>query len=42
MQSLYAYKQSKESNYYIAIDVIKETFAPDLNSMEVQDKAVLA
>src|SRR5690606_3752320 len=42
MQSLYAYKQSKESNYSISIDVIKETFAPDLNSMKVQDKAVLA
>ena len=41
MQAIYAFKQSKESNYYIAQDLIKETFLPDLNSMEVQDKEQL-
>lgn len=41
MQSLYAYKQSKQSDYHIAIDVIRQTFAPDLNSMEVQNKELL-
>lgn len=41
MQAMYAFKQSKESNYYIAQDLIKETFLPDLNSMEVQDKEIL-
>src|SRR5690554_753059 len=41
MQAMYAFKQSKESNYYIAQDLIKETFLPDLNSMEVQDKEQL-
>ena len=41
MQSVYAFKQSKQSDYHIAIDLIKESFAPDLNSMEFQDKKVL-
>lgn len=41
MQAIYAFKQSKESNYHIAQDLIKETFLPDLNSMEVQDKELL-
>lgn len=41
MQSVYAFKQSKQSDYHIAIDLIKESFAPDLNSMEYQDKEVL-
>lgn len=41
MQTVFAYWQCKESNYHIAIDLIKEAFAPDLNSMEVQDKDVL-
>lgn len=41
MQAIYAFKQSKESNYHIAQDLIKETFLPDLNSMEVQDKESL-
>src|SRR5688572_26477805 len=41
MQSLYAFKQSKQSDYHIALDLIKESFAPDLNSMDYQDKALL-
>ena len=38
MQSLFAFEQSKVSNYNIAKDRIAEAFTPDLNSMEVQDK----
>lgn len=41
MQAIYAFKQSKGSSYHIAQDLIKETFLPDLNSMEVQDKEQL-
>ena len=41
MQHIYAFKQSKQSDYHVAVDVIKQTFAPDLNSMEFQDKEVL-
>lgn len=40
-QNLYAYEQCKASNLNLAIDQIKEAFQPDLNSMEVQDKALL-
>ncbi|MCH7402364.1 transcription antitermination factor NusB [Belliella kenyensis] len=40
-QSLYAYEQCKSSNFNIAKDSIRESFLPDLNSMEVQDKAQL-
>ena len=42
MQALFAYNQSKESNYNIAKLESDEAFAPDLNSMEVQDKALLS
>ncbi len=38
MQTLFAYRQSKEANYALAIDHINEIFSPDLNSMEIQDK----
>lgn len=41
MQSLYAVKQSEASNFHHAHEYIKETFAPDLNSMEVQDRVML-
>jgi len=41
MQSLFAYERSLGSNYNIAKDRIAEAFAPDLNSMEVQDKELL-
>ena len=38
MQAIFAYWQSKQSDYHIAIDTLKEAFEPNLNSMEVQDK----
>lgn len=41
MQTLFAYYQSREANYELALEFIAETFAPDLNSMEVQDKEQL-
>lgn len=41
MQSLFAYQQCKDANYTLATDSIEEAFAPDLNSMEVQDKKEL-
>lgn len=41
MQTVFAYRQSKEANAGLAIEFIEETFAPDLNSMEVQDKELL-
>lgn len=40
-QNLYAYDQCKASNLNLAKDLIKDAFQPDLNSMEVQDKAQL-
>jgi N utilization substance protein B len=40
-QNLYAYEQCKGSNLNIARDYIRESFLPDLNSMEVQDKSSL-
>ncbi|MDA0314077.1 MAG: transcription antitermination factor NusB [Bacteroidetes bacterium] len=40
-QNLYAYEQCKGSNINIAKDFIRESFLPDLKSMEVQDKAAL-
>lgn len=42
MQSLFAYEQCKEANYLLADAHIEETFQPDLNSMEVQDKKAIA
>ena len=41
MQALYAYKQAEGANFQLALDLIAETFAPDLNSMEFQDKQKL-
>jgi transcription antitermination protein NusB len=41
MQALYAYQQAEGSDYLLALDQISEDFAPDLNSMEVQDKKML-
>jgi N utilization substance protein B len=40
-QNLYAYEQCKGSNLNLAKDFIKESFLPDLNSMEIQDKVAL-
>jgi N utilization substance protein B len=41
MQSLYALKQSEASSFHHAHESFKEIFAPDLNSMEVQDPVLL-
>ena len=41
-QNLYAYEQCKGSNLNLARDFIRESFLPDLNSMEAQDKAALS
>jgi transcription antitermination protein NusB len=40
-QNLYAFEQCRGSNFTLAKDFIRESFLPDLNSMEVQDKAAL-
>src|SRR5438132_11258798 len=42
MQNLFAYEQCKEANYLLSIGQIETDFTPDLNSMQVQDKAALA
>lgn len=41
MQSLFAFQQCKDADYQLCLDRIEEAFAPDLNSMEVQDKQEL-
>lgn len=41
-QNLYAYEQCRGSNLTLAKEYIKDSFLPDLNSMEVQDKAALS
>ncbi|PTX22324.1 NusB antitermination factor [Pontibacter mucosus] len=41
MQAIYAYQQAVGSDYLLALDQINDDFAPDLNSMEVQDKRLL-
>ncbi len=42
MQGLYALEISKGANYLLAQELISEAFAPDLNSMEKQDRNKLA
>ncbi len=42
MQSLFALHQSREANYQLAFDQVRDRFTPDLNSMEVQDREMLA
>lgn len=42
MQSLYAVQKCEEANFELAKASIDEFFAPDLNSMEVQDKVQLS
>ena len=42
MQNLFALQQCKDANYELCLEKITETFVPDLNSMEVQDKALLS
>jgi N utilization substance protein B len=41
MQSLFAFEQCREANLMLSKDELAERFAPDLNSMEAQDKVVL-
>jgi transcription antitermination protein NusB len=41
MQSLFALQQCKEASYELCLEQISDEFLPDLNSMEVQDKAKL-
>ncbi|QNF34378.1 transcription antitermination factor NusB [Adhaeribacter swui] len=41
MQAIYAYMQAEGSDYNLALDKIEADFAPDLNSMEVQDRKKL-
>lgn len=41
MQALYAFEQCKEANYQLCLEGIEQHFAPDLNSMEPQDKKLL-
>ena len=42
MQSLFALHQSREANHQLAFEHVRDRFAPDLNSMEVQDRGMLA
>jgi N utilization substance protein B len=41
MQSLFALQQCKDATYELCLEKISDAFAPDLNSMQVQDKALL-
>jgi N utilization substance protein B len=41
MQAIYAYQQAEGSDYLMALDGIEEKFAPDLMSMEPQDRKKL-
>lgn len=41
MQSLFALQQCKDATYDLCLERIGDAFAPDLNSMEVQDKPLL-
>lgn len=41
MQSLFALQQCKDATYELCLEKTGDAFAPDLNSMEVQDKALL-
>src|SRR5215216_5257926 len=42
MQSLFSLHQSKEAQYELSIEGFGDTFSPDLNSMQVQDKVLLS
>jgi N utilization substance protein B len=41
MQSLFAFHQSRDANYLLALDRISDTFSPDLNSMIQPDRKEL-
>jgi len=42
MQSIFAYEQCKEANFGLSLEYLENHFQPDLNSMQVQDKGLLA
>jgi len=42
MQNLFALQQCKDANYELCLEKIGDALSPDLNSMEVQDKPLLA
>lgn len=42
MQSIFAFEQCKEANFGLSLEYVSGHFQPDLNSMQVQDKALLA
>src|SRR5690606_33902818 len=42
MQSLFAFHQAREANHQLAFEFVRQRPAPDLNSMETQDKETLA
>lgn len=42
MQSLFALQQCRDANYELCLERIDEMLSPDLNSMEVQNKAELS
>ena len=42
MQSLFGLQQCKEATFELSLERISETFSPDLNSMEVQNKELLS
>lgn len=42
MQNLFALQQCRDANYELCLERISEAFQPDLNSMELQDKPLLA
>ncbi len=42
MQSLFAFHQSREAAHLLSQDYVENTFQPNLNSMEVQDKQELS
>ncbi len=41
MQNIFAFFQCRQSDYHLGLDLIREEFTPDLNSMEVQDPVKL-
>jgi transcription antitermination protein NusB len=41
LQTYYSYAVSKDANFNLSHELIAETFSPDLNSMEFQDKKLL-
>lgn len=42
MQSLFAFEQCKEANYHLGMEEVETTFKPDMTSMEIPDKTLLA